>query len=175
MGHAVFRQYRKPIARNERWNSVVDFRIHVIRPSCKHDARIPRLLKPFNRLFALFAHILLKAVKRLIGSVRGLLRLLLCYAVFSKFLHDLCRHKLPLVKCNKEINKFNFTFLQHIHVALDYLRIRCDNRTIIVIVGIPKFLAFKGNTGIEYFRYAFFREVFNMPVNKLCRIADRIG
>ncbi|CAK7069622.1 MAG: hypothetical protein DELT_03142 [Desulfovibrio sp.] len=174
MGHAVLRQYGEAVARDKRRDSVVDFRVHMVWPPCKHNTRISGLLEPFDRFLALLPHILFKSVKSGVRSFCGLLGLLLRNSVFTKFLHDLLGHELRFIKRHEEINKLNPLFMENVHIVFDNLRIRGHDRAIIVVVRIVEFLALERNARIKYPFYTFFGQVLDMPVNQLCRIANSV-
>ena len=159
MSNAVLCQYRKSISSDKRWDSMIDLRIHMIGPPCKHNARISGLLEPFDGLFALFPHILLESVKSGVCSLCCLLCLLLRNSIFPEFLHDLLRHEVRFVESYKEVDEFDPLFLKNIHIIFDDFRIRGHDRTIVMIIGIVKLLAFKRNAGIEDTFDALFREI----------------
>ena len=75
-----------------------------------------------------------------------------------------------ILQGQERMNEINFPLHDRIHVVFDVLRIGGDDRAVVVIVGIFKFIPLVRNGRIENVFYAFVDQPLHMSVGQFCRV-----
>ena len=69
------------------------------------------------------------------------------------------------------MDEIHFSVYDRVHIVFDVLRIGSDDRTVVVVVGVLKFVALVRNGRVEDMFYAFVDQPLYMPVRQLGRVA----
>ena len=174
-GQAVFRQHGKPVGGDHLRYSVVDLRIHMIRPACQHNTGFSVLLDPAQRFAALLLHVILCS---------GLL--LPC---FPHCLPDLAFGNVPLLpadlnqafcsgllagKGNERTDKVHFSPGDRLHIVFQVFRVGHDDRAVVVVLSSGTLLPLIKHTGVENRFNPVVDQPLHMPVGKLRRVTFRL-
>ena len=71
------------------------------------------------------------------------------------------------------MDKIHFSVYDRIHIIFNILRIGGDDRAVVVVVGVFKFVTLIWNGRIEDMFYAFVDQPLYMPVRKFSRVTFR--
>ena len=156
---------------------MIDFRVHMIGTANQQDCLLPSFFDPGENLRPIIADILTILLDFLIGCHDGRRDFMFGNPFLAPQLLIKTRNQALLVmNRQKRLDKINILFAQDIHIAADIFGIRCDDRTVEMVVRrVDIILHIVRFTGIENLFYTFFDKVNNMTMRNLGRIAERIG
>ena len=140
----------------------------MIRTTGKNDSSTSRLFQVPKGFFSLLLHILTHLCK-------FFPRCMSCRFNFVsrdilKHLHKTICQNCFCRKCHKRIHKFNARIFQFIHVVLDIFCIGCNDRAVVMIYCIWKFITLIWHTWIENKLHTFFDQPAYMTMCQFCRI-----
>jgi len=147
---------------------MMNFRINMIRTTGKNDSSTSRLFQVPKGFFSLLLHILTHLCKFFPCCMCR------CFDLFCrnilKHFNQAIRQNCFCRKCHKRIHKFNARIFQFIHVVLDIFCIRCNDRAVVMIYCIWKFITLIWHTWIENKLHTFFDQPAYMTMCQFCRI-----
>ena len=146
----------------------MNFRVDMVRTAGKYNTASSCLFQILNGLFALFLNIFTRLCQFFPGSM-GCCFDLFCRNIFKHFDKTVCKDCFRR-KCHERIHKFNARIFQFVHIVLDILRIRRDDRTVVMIDCIRELITLIWYTGIENKFHTFFDQPAHMTVCQFCRI-----
>ena len=126
---------------------MVDLRVNMIGPSGQNDAPFAGLLQILQHLLALFLHILSGAGKLLPGRFAGIGDF--SRRDFGKFLGQRLRNGVQVPEGHKGIAEGDLSACDFLHIVFDIFRIGGDNRTVVMVIGVLKFVALIKESRIE--------------------------
>ncbi len=148
----ILREYGKPESVNHFRNTMIDFRVKVVRTACKHNSVCTAADYLLNRLLSGSLNVTLEFLLLFPGLVNRILYLFLCESLEmrQKFLRK-SFGKTDLVVDGKEgVHKEKISVLTHtVHIVSKHFRIRSHDRTVVVVSGSRILLFFIRGTGIE--------------------------
>ena len=147
MGDGILRQDSDAVGRNQLRNAVIDLRIDVVRSSGKHNAVSACLLQIGERLLTLLIHGIADMLHLFPACQRGGSDLVLWN--LREYLDQLRRHGLKACQGKKRVAEINVRKAQFFHVVLDILRIGGDDRTVVVVLRVRKFVSLIRHTRIK--------------------------
>ena len=102
---AVFAQQDKTFAGDQIRNSMIDFRIDVIRTSGKYDSLKMMLMHIIQGSLAFFTNIALENIQFFISRFKGMLQLMIRNIKFLELFLQYLKHRFRIIKRNKWIFK----------------------------------------------------------------------
>ena len=157
-------------------DAVIDFRIDVIRAADEQNGLLARALEALEDARAVVTHILTVVRELLIGRGSRRLDFLPREVLALEFLREALRHALLVVDWEERLEEGDMLFPQNVHVAADVLRIRRDDRAVVVVLRRVLLIDHVIRLArVEDLRDALFDEIHDMTVHELCRIAERVG
>ena len=151
MINCVFGKNRQFIGLNHFGDSVIDFRVNVIRSANQKYSMLARLLDSLNNLLTVIADIAAIVFKLICRSFDGTGNLSLADTFSFKFFSKAINELFLIVDRQEWLHEFNITLADYIHISADILSIRGDNWTVVIIVG----------ASIEVIRLARIEDSFN--------------
>ena len=135
---------------NKLWNTMVDFRINVIWTSGKNYTTAAIFFHIFENFLALFLH-LKTSHCQLFPCLRSCTANLWFWNIkfLPKHINKLLWENLFTWKGHKWIEETNLSICYFVHVILNILRVRSDDRAVIVVISIWKFIALIWNSRVE--------------------------
>ena len=166
--NGILRQDSQPVGSNQFRDTVVDFRIDMVGTACQHDAAFVVCLHPRQDLFAFFAHIVPGSC-HFIPACTGCGSDFFCRNV-RKLLDQRLGSNFKGRKRHERISKFHFPAANFLHIVLDIFRIGCNDRAVVVVIGIRGLISFIEQRRVEDKRNSLFDQPGHMTVGKLCRV-----
>ena len=166
--NGILRQNSQSVRGNQLRDTVVDFRIDMVRTACQHDAAFVVCLHPRQDFFAFFTHIIPGSC-HFVPACAGRGSDLCCRNV-GKLFDQRLGSDFKGRKRHERIAEFHFPAANFLHIVLDIFRIGCNDRAVVVVVGIRSLVSFIEECRVEDERNALFNEPGHMTVGKLCRI-----
>ena len=164
------------IALDHLGNAVIDFRVDVIWAPDEQNGLLARALKALEDARAVVAHILTVVRELLIGRGSRRLDFLPREVLALELLGEALRHTLLVVDGQERLEEGDVFFPQDVHVAADVLRIRRDDRAVVVVLRRVLLIDHVIRlTRVEDLRDTLLDEIHDMTVHELCRIAERVG
>ena len=147
MGNRVLRQHAQSVGVDHIRDTVMDFRIDVVRTAGKHDASAAGFFHILKRFLAFFLHIASCSAKFFPTGMDSSTDLILRQ---TGELFDKAVSKHFFTRKRKErIAEGNGVILQLVHVVFDVLCIRGNDRAVVVVDGFREFGALIRDTRIE--------------------------
>ena len=200
MGDGILGQHREVVARDQLRDTMVDFRIHVVRTTREHDPAVAGLLHPAEGFLTLLLHILMRTLELCPGLMRRRADLLLGEVPLLKLLADLFKGELAdrtdrildavrmdedlhelvcadlLVRqCEERFHEEDGVVLQVLDVIDDVLRIGGDHRAVVVIAGIRRLVPLIWDARVPDELLAVLHQPLDVTVCDLRRIALGLG
>ena len=147
MGDRIFCQHGNPVGINQFRDTVIDFRVYMVRTSGKDNTAFSGFIKELDNFFTFFADIFLGLhhflpCGRNSGSDFG-------FRNIREFLAQTFCENFLIFKRKERIAEINVFRYQFFYIIFNIFGIRRYNRTIIVIVGLINFLMLIRNTRVE--------------------------
>ena len=139
--------------------------------ACQYDAALTGFLKVGKHFFTLFHHILAGNILFFPGQTCCFHNL--CFGQLLKFLYKSFGNRLQISKGHERIAENGFSAADFFHVVLDVFGIGGNNRTVIVIVGILKFITLIEKSRVEDKVYLLVDQPADVTVSQLGGIAFR--
>ena len=170
--YAVLREHGQTVGGNQIRNPVMDFRVHMVRSACEHNAPAAVVLHPLQDSPALFADVLLGPAFLFPGQVHGPADFVLGNFPFPGAQPDQAVCGCFFIgKGDKRANIPDLLFPDIVHIVLEVFRVRADNRAVEVIDRASDLLVFIEHTGMHNRVNPVIDQPLHMPVRKLGRIA----
>ena len=168
VGNGILCQDSQPVGGNQFRDTVVDFRIDMVRTACQHDAAFVVCLHPRQDFFAFFTHIVPGSC-HFIPACAGCGSDFCCRNV-GKLLDQRLGSDFKGRKRQERIAEFHFLAADFLHIVLDIFRIGCNDRAVVVVVCLRCFVSFIEQRRVEDKRNSLLNEPGHMSVGKLCRV-----
>ena len=147
MGNRVLRQHAQSVGVDHIRDTVMDFRIDVVRTAGKHDASASVFFHILKRFLAFFLHIASCSAKLFPSGMNSSTDFILRQTgeLFDK---TIGKH-LFTRKRKERIAERNGIVLQLVHVVFDIFRIRGNDRAVVVVDGFRELGALVRDTRVE--------------------------
>ena len=174
VGNGIFCQHGKIVGANQLRDTVVNFRIGVIRTTGKDNPSVPGLLHPHQGFFSLFLYISSRLKKLFPSKMGGISNFLFRKIPFLKLLADFFNRPVSgrlhgvfnLLRMDKNLSqligknllvgegeeglhKENALLLEIFYIVFNVFRIGSNHGAVIVITCSGGLISFIGNTGVE--------------------------
>ena len=153
---------------------MVNLRVNVIWTSCQYNTSVSGLIQEFDNFLPFSTHIFTACCKFFPCCMDGRLDLLIGNIKFlSKFFHQAIGDRILAGKREEWVHKINFSIYNGINVILDIFGIRSNNRAVVMVVRVCKFIALVRNAWVENVFHTFVDQPLYMSVSQFCRVAFR--
>ena len=171
MGDGVLCQYCNIVGCDQFRESMVDFRVNMIRTSRQNDTTVAGLIQETNRLLSFRSHVLTAGCKLLPCFMYSRTDLCIRKRKFlPEFVNQTVRDCILTFKVQERMDKINFSMHDRIHIVLNIFRVGSNDRAVIMVVRISKFFPLIRDGRIENVLYSLVDEPLHMSVCKLGRI-----
>ena len=151
---------------------MVDLRIIVVWPSCQDNTVASGLIQVSKGFLSFFSNILPAGFQLCPAFVGGVPDFFLRNLEFlPEDFHQAVCHDFFCCQGKKRIHKIDMPLDDLVHIVLDIFRVGGDNRAVVMIVGIRKFISLVRNTRIENPVHILPDQPFHMAVRQLCGVA----
>ena len=155
---------------------MVNLRVNVIWTSCQYNTSVSCLIQEFDNFFPFSAHVFAACCKFFPCGMDGRLNLLIGNIKFlSKFFHQAIGDGILAGKREEWVHKINFPIYNCINVILNIFRIRSNNRAVVMVVRVCKFIALVRNAWVENVFHTFVDQPLHMSVSQFCQVAFRLA
>ena len=168
MRNRILCKYRNTITVDQIRDTMMDFRVDVIRTACKDDSSSSGILKVLKSLLALFLHIF-TCLGKFFPCRMSCCLYFLCRNILKYLYQTVCQDRFGR-KCHKRIHKLDARIFELIHIVLDVFCIRSNDRAVIMVDCIRELISFIRNTRIENKFHTFFDQPAHMTMCQLRRI-----
>ena len=144
---------------------MVDLRIKVVWTTCQNDTEHVMFINVSEGFFTFCTHIFLDFLSLCVRSMYGTSNLIHCHIIVLGHLtvHSLYESFL-IVQCHKRSDECYVISLEFLHVVLDVLCIRSNDRTVVVIVCLRSLVHFIWYTWVEDGLDSIFQQPHNVSV-----------
>ena len=151
----------------------MNFRIDVIRTSCKNNTTFSCLLQILQSFFSFAANVISHVFQFFPCSMGCSGNL--CFWNICKFFYQTFGNSCLVGQSQERIFEHDGWIVEFVYIIFNILRIRGNNRTVVVVDGIRKFIPLVRNTGVENKFHTLTDQPGHMPVCQFCRITFRLA
>ena len=169
MRNRVFRQNCDTIGGNQLWNTMVNLIVNMIRTTGENNTMFTVCLQPGNGFFTFSIHSLTCLCQFLPSKLCSFFDL--GSRDLRKCFNQLRSYGVHTGESHERIAEINMFTAQFFHIILDIFRIRGNDRTVIMVIGIRELISFIWDCRIENEMYTLLNQPFNVPMSQLSRIA----
>ena len=175
LSHRILGQHDEIKGTDHLVHAVVDFRVHMIRPSGEDDRLLVMLLCILQRILSLLPHIIMILLHFPSAGSHCTPDLLLRNMIRRKCSGQFPHQSLIVVKRQERMKETDIVFCENIvQIVGDYFRIRCHNRAVEMIRRTRIFVPFEIQARIEDELISVVHQPLHMAVYQFRRIACRI-
>ena len=168
MRDGILRENGNTIGIDHFRNTVVDFRIDMVRASSQNDSPLSSGFHVSQSFLSLAADIISHVLQFLPCGVSSGGHFL--FGKIGKFFHKTLGGNFLIGERQKWVAERNGRIIQLIHVIFDIFRVRGYDRTVIMVDGIGKFCSLVRNTRVEDEFDALFDQPGNVSVSQFGRV-----
>ena len=168
MRDAVLGQYGNIVRSNQLGNSMVDFRIRMVRTSCQNNSALVIFLHIFENFFPFLLHVSAGSAHFIPALLHGISDF--SRRNFPEFLNQGITDGVYTLKRHERIAEYNLASADFLHVIFNVLGIGGDNRAVIMVICIFKFVALIEKCRIKNEVYLLMNQPAYMAVCQFCRI-----
>ena len=175
MSHAVFCQNSDMETCDQFGDTVIDFRVCVVRSACQNDTCHTFFTDIFQGFFTLFMHIAAEVIPFIPCRFCRIFYFCCCAAFGNEFFCQSFYNSLQIIEGQEGIHESDISFLQIFHIVFDIFVIGCNDRAVIVVICRCAVTSFVNDTRVENCFHALFDEPFYMTMYQFSRVANRFG